>query len=137
MNGIGNWFRQLSHKISDGFRRFMAGRYGTDRLNTVILVAGVIVCILPMFIRNPVLTLLFTLISYGLMFWAIFRMFSRNTYQRHKENSRFLMMIDNITDRNYKYFECPRCHQAVRVPRKKGKISITCPKCKEKFVRKT
>ena len=33
-------------KIGDGFRRFMSGRYGTDKLNMFILGAGVVFCLL-------------------------------------------------------------------------------------------
>ena len=71
------------------------------------------------------------------MLWAMFRCFSRNTYQRYRENRKYLMLLDRIKDREHRYFECPKCRQPVRVPRGKGKISITCPKCKEKFVKNT
>ncbi len=39
--------------------------------------------------------------------------------------------------RYYKYFNCPNCNQKVRVPKGKGKIEITCPKCHTSFIRKT
>ncbi len=39
--------------------------------------------------------------------------------------------------RYYKYFNCPNCNQKVRVPKGKGKIEITCPKCRTSFIRKT
>ena len=118
-------------------RQFMAGRYGTDKLNTCILVLGVIVSIVAAILRNPWLTLVFATLSYVLMFWAIFRTFSRNTYKRYQENRKFLMLLDRIKDRKHRYYSCPRCRQPVRVPRGKGKIAITCPKCKEKFIKKT
>ncbi len=123
--------------IRNRFRNFMIGRYGNDKLNMAILVVGVICCVLGMFIPVPAVKLGLTAVSYGLMFWAIFRCFSRKTYKRYRENRRYLMLLDRIKDRQHRYFECPKCHQPVRVPRGKGKISITCPKCKEKFVKKT
>ena len=123
-------------KISDAFRRFMMGRYGTDKLNMAILGTGVALCLLVMFIRG-LLGLVLTLLSYCLMFWAIFRMFSRNTYKRYRENRKYLQLMERIKDREHRYFDCPRCRQPVRVPRGKGKIAITCPKCKEKFIKKT
>ena len=46
-------------------------------------------------------------------------------------------LFDRLKDRQHRYFDCPKCHQMVRVPRGKGKISITCPRCREKFVKKT
>ena len=132
-----NWFRRLGEKISAGMRRFMTGRYGTDKLNMVILSAGLIACLLSLFIRLPLVNLILTLLSYGLMIWAIFRALSRNTYKRYRENSRYLTFLKRFQDKEHRYYCCPRCHQSVRVPRGKGKIAITCPKCKEKFIRKT
>ena len=124
-------------KFKSWLRHFMAGRYGTDKLNTCILVLGVTVSIVAAILRDPLLTLILATISYVLMFWAIFRTFSRNTYKRYRENRKFLMLLDRIKDRDHRYFTCPRCRQPVRVPRGKGKIAITCPKCKEKFIKKT
>ena len=125
------------NKISVWFRRFMQGRYGTDKLNTAILVSGLVACLLSMFIRLPLLNWFLTLLSYALMGWAIFRSLSRNTYKRYRENRKYLRILERFKDREHKYFDCPRCHQPVRVPRGKGKISISCPKCKEKFIRKS
>jgi ribosomal protein L37AE/L43A len=68
---------------------------------------------------------------------AIFRTLSRNTYKRYQENRKFLALQQRIKDRDHRYFSCPRCKQTVRVPRGKGKIAISCPKCKEKFIKKT
>ena len=137
MNGFGGWLRQLGAKMSAHMRNFMMGRYGTDKLNTAILITGVIASILTVFTTNDSLDLALTVISYGFMIWAIFRSFSRNTYKRYQENRKYLQLLDRIKDRQNRYFNCPRCRQVVRVPRGKGKIAITCPKCKEKFVRKT
>jgi len=137
MNQKGGWFRQLGARMRAGVQRFMVGRYGTDKLNMYILGFGVMVCLLSLFIRVPLANLILTVLSYVLMFWAIFRTFSRNTYKRYQENRRFLMLLDRVKDRQHKYFDCPKCRQPVRVPRGKGKIAITCPKCAEKFIRKS
>ena len=115
----------------------MAGRYGTDKLNMVILSVGLAVSLLSVFFRYPPVNLLLVVLSYGLMIWAIWRTLSRNTYQRYQENRKFLQLVGRAKDRNNRYFDCPKCRQLVRVPRGKGKISITCPRCKEKFIRKT
>ena len=137
MNGIGSWFRQFTAKLSMDLRSFMAGRYGTDRLNMVILCAGLFCSLLSVWIHKVPLNLIFWALSYGLMIWAIFRSLSRNTYKRYQENRKFLQITGRLKDRNNRYFDCPKCRQLVRVPRGKGKISITCPRCHEKFIRKT
>ncbi|MBE6957533.1 MAG: hypothetical protein E7447_00070 [Ruminococcaceae bacterium] len=125
------------NKIKQALQRFMMGRYGTDKLNTWILGAGLVLCIVSMFIHFAPVNWALTTCSYALMFLAIFRTLSRNTYKRYRENRRFLMILDRFKDREHRYFDCPKCRQPVRVPRGKGKIMITCPKCREKFQKKT
>lgn len=137
MNGISGWFRQFTAKLSAGLRQFMMGRYGTDRLNMAILGVGLCASLLSVVFQSTSLNLVFFLLSYGMMIWAIWRSLSRNTYRRYQENRKFLQFFDRIKDRQNRYFDCPKCRQMVRVPRGKGKIAITCPRCKEKFIRKT
>lgn len=137
MNRMVKFFRQLAVGIRQGLRHFMLGRYGTDKLNMAILGMGLALCLAARIFRLPLVDLLFIVLSYGLMFWAIFRMLSRNIYKRYQENRKYLRFLERIRDREHRYFDCPRCRQPVRVPRGKGKIAITCPKCKEKFIRKT
>ena len=137
MDGIGGWFRQFSAKMAAGLRSFMAGRYGTDRLNMVILCSGLGASILSVLVPVQPFNLVFWALSYALMIWAIFRSLSRNTYKRYQENRKFLQIFDRLKDRQHRYFDCPKCRQMVRVPRGKGKISITCPRCREKFIKKT
>ena len=124
-----------------GFRgwlqRFMAGRYGPDKLNSFLLWTAVILMVIGRFIPSITVKLILMAVYFTLWGWSIFRMLSRNTYRRYRENRRFLLLIDRFRDRQHRYFDCPSCRQSVRVPRGKGKIAITCPKCREKFVRKT
>ena len=137
MNGFSGWFRQFTAKLSAGLRNFMAGRYGTDRLNMAILSVGLVASLLSVLIKFAPVNLVLFVLSYGMMFWAIFRTLSRNTYKRYQENRKFLQLTGRMKDREHRYFDCPKCRQMVRVPRGKGKISITCPRCREKFVKKT
>ena len=137
MNGFGNWLRNMGAKLAYGIRRFMTGRYGTDKLNMTILGVGLGISLISMFIHFIPVNLALTVLSYGLMAWAIFRTLSRNTYKRYQENRKYLMFLQKLKDKDHRYFDCPRCRQQVRVPKGKGKIAISCPKCREKFIRKT
>lgn len=137
MNGFSDWFRSVGAKVSAALRGFMVGRYGTDQLNMVILGGGLAASLLSVWIRKPGLSVFLFLLSYGLMIWAIFRSMSRNTYKRYRENRVFQQFFARLKDRQNRYFDCPKCRQTVRVPRGKGKIAITCPRCHEKFVKKT
>ena len=129
--------RQFLQRLGYALRNFMVGRYGTDKLNMVILSAGLAACLISALVDSVKVNLLLTGVSYGLMIWALCRSFSRNTYKRYQENRKFLQFFDRLKDREHRYYDCPKCRQVVRVPRGKGKIAITCPKCKERFVKKT
>jgi len=137
MKGIGGWFRNLAARLSAGFHRFMQGRYGGDKLNIALVWVSFGAFLISLFIPFKLVKLALLLVYYGVLGLAIFRMLSRNTYKRYQENRKYLRMIERIRDREHKHFDCPRCRQPVRVPRGKGKIAITCPKCKEKFTRKS
>lgn len=136
-------FRRIGQRVSDGIRQFMFGRYGLDQLNVVLMVASVALCLISfLFSRiNAVwtvaLSFVLNLLSYVLLFWYILRAFSRNIEKRNRENRRFLAFRSRLTDKQNRYYRCPNCKQTVRVPRGRGKICIKCPKCSEKFVRKS
>ena len=137
MNKFSLWLRQATSRFYAGFHNFMSGRYGSDRLNMVILGLGLLASILSSLFARSIAGTVFWFLSYALMIWAIFRALSRNTYKRYQENRTFLLFFDRLKDRNNRYFNCPKCHQTVRVPRGKGKISITCPKCGTQFIKKS
>ena len=124
-------------KIRDGFRRFMQGRYGSDKLNRTLVWVAFGAYIISLFIPVAAVKLGLILVSYVLIAWSFIRMLSRNVYKRYQENRKFLQFVERFKDREHRYYDCPRCRQPVRVPRGKGKIAISCPKCKEKFIRKT
>ena len=137
MNGFGNWLRQFAYKLRSTLQRFMEGRYGTDKLNMAILCTGLAFSLLSSIFPGAGGKLSFTTVAYIFMFVAIFRTLSRNIYKRYEENRKFLMFFQKLKDKEHRYFNCPRCRQQVRVPKGKGKISITCPKCGEKFIKTT
>lgn len=129
--------RNFFNRLADGFRRFMMGRYGNDKLNMTLLVVALVVCFVNLFLPKSPAKLALVLVYYGILGYALFRTFSRNTYKRYQENRKYLQFIERLRDREHRYYDCPKCRQQVRVPKGKGKISITCPKCKEKFIKKT
>ena len=136
----------MFRRIGAALRRFNYRRYGSDQLNMAILVAAVLVSltnsVLTVFLREStvysgIVAPILSVIVYGLLIYSFFRMFSRNIYKRQRENRRFTQLWMRLKDRNNRYFRCPNCKQTVRVPRGRGKICIRCPKCGEKFTRKT
>ena len=131
--------------IRNWLRNFMIGRYGPDQLNMALLIVAVIIGIVGSLINFPIVSLL----GDAILIYALFRLFSKNIYARRRENDRFLRFWSPIKTkiknkavqiksmRYYKFFVCPGCKKTLRVPRKKGKIQITCPKCGERFIKKT
>lgn len=117
----------------------MYGRYGTDKLNMALLALTAVLLLVGSLGARYLAEWLsvFNLLAYVPLIWSIFRMYSRNIEGRRRENAAFLRFFTRLKDRENCYFTCPRCKQAVRVPRGKGRINIRCPKCGEQFVKKT
>ncbi len=127
------------------FKKFMNGRYGGDQFSMVLLVTSILLMIIG---RLTGLSL-FIFISYIPLIFSIYRMFSKDIAKRRMENYKFSIFISPIYSKykkiqrrfkerkTYKYFKCPNCHTELRLPKGKGRIKITCPKCKEKFEGRT
>ena len=60
-------FRQFMAQLTARLRRFMVGRYGTDRLNMSILGAGLAACLISSFFHNAPINLLLTVEGSGLI----------------------------------------------------------------------
>ena len=115
----------------------MEGRYGNDKLNMLLLGISLGAMLVDLFLPVGIFKLILWILSYGLVIWAICRTLSRNIYKRYEENRKYLQFCAQFKDRQHRYYNCPKCRQRVRVPRGKGKIAITCPRCRERFIRKT
>ena len=141
--------------MKERLRKFMEGRYGADELNRFLTVCGWVLLltgfVLSAFSGKVLLSIgsLLVTLSWALLIFSIFRSLSKNTSQRASENYKYFVYKNKVTgwfrrlktrwqDRKvHRYFRCPQCHATVRVPKGKGKIRITCPKCKHQFVKKS
>ena len=131
--------------MKERMQRFMAGRYGNDQLNQFIFIGAIISMVLEIITRQS----LFYTLTLVLLILAYVRVFSRNINKRYEENMKFLQKKDAILNkfrkqkyyaaqrRNYHIYTCPQCKQKIRIPKGKGKISITCPKCRTSFIKKS
>lgn len=127
------------------FARFMQGRNGVDQLSQFLNVVVLILLVVSIFTKSIILDWL----PFVLMGYMYFRIFSRNIAKRSVENQKFCnMRYDLAIKKNkwkkereqkkiYRFFRCPMCKQKVRVPKGRGKICITCPKCRQEFVRRS
>lgn len=128
------------------FRNFMRGRHGIDQLTIALLVMVLIVNIGMLFLADSILLRIMMIL---LLVICYMRVFSKNIFRRSQENARFLRCYDLWKERislkrrrlrehqTYRFFRCPACGQKLRVPKRKGKITITCAKCGHRFDGKT
>ena len=131
--------------MKERMQRFMAGRYGNDQLNQFIFIVAIISMVLEIITRQS----LFYTLTLVLLILDYVRVFSRNINKRYEENMKFLQKKDAILNkfrkqkyyaaqrRNFHIYTCPQCKQKIRIPKGKGKISITCPKCRTSFIKKS
>ena len=131
-------------------RRVMAGRYGNDQLGNFLFAVYLLLFVLQLMFRTTVISPVCILLSYFVIILYFFRCLSRNIYKRQMENQKFLKAWNPV--KNYfkfcrlrmkersgtkKLYRCPKCHQTIRVPKGRGNIAISCPKCRFEFIKKT
>ena len=133
--------KQLAQKL----QQFMVGRYGNDEFTLFLSIAGLILGLLANFKYLGFLYYLGAI----LIFFSLFRTLSKNYNARRKELNWYLLwsakpkaeiklLINRIQEREtHKYFKCKKCKAVLRVPKGRGKIEITCPKCRAKVIKKT
>ena len=129
--------------MKEKFMRFMYGRYGVDPFSRFLILVTFITAVSANIFDSRILSML----SWACLFYAYFRIFSKNIYKRTAENQAFLKKTAGIRTWFYKQkslmvqrkthriFKCPTCRQKIRVPKGKGRIEIRCPKCNTKFIK--
>ncbi len=144
-----NFLRKLMAK----FQQFMVGRYGNDQFTLFLSISGLICSSLSNFLRHfralYVVGTIVYFIGTLMIFYAVFRTFSKNYGARRKELNWYLcasekpkaeikILFSRIRDRKtHRYYKCKSCKAVMRVPKGRGKIEITCPKCRVKVIKKT
>lgn len=129
----------------DKIKKFMYGRNGGDQLSMALIILSIIFTF-----GGQLLKLQWVIIiGYIPLGLSLFRVFSKDVSKRRMENYKFAMLLSPIYSRfkntqkkvkdrkDYKYYKCPNCKQQLRVPKGKGKIVVTCSKCKTKFNKTT
>lgn len=124
-------FRNYLYKIA----YYLRDSYGFDNFSKYLLILGFILSIS----RYTII------VGYAIVIYGTWRVFSKNKYKRQRElvvfenclftiKQRFYRCKSSILGfRQYKIFKCPECSQKLRVPRKKGKLVVTCKKCGTEF----
>lgn len=117
---------------------FFEGRNGLDDLSKVLIWPCLILMLISSFIPLDWLRSVLYFLSLAGIIYAYFRVFSKNLAKRQAENNAYVSWKNRLKQcRTHKFYRCPQCRTWLRVPRGKGKISITCRACGEKFIKKT
>ena len=145
-------------KFKEKLYRFAYGRNGVDQLyyfglilTFVFMIADFILQLaLPEGMAKTVIGLCLSTASTVTFVWILFRAMSRNIIKRRKENANFLKALRavkrffsgntsrgtksyNRDDAYYIFRDCTRCCSTLRLPRKKGKHRVKCPRCSHSF----
>ena len=128
-------------KFGDRYIKFMKDRYGIDELYKFLLLICFVLLVINTFVSNNIIRLFEVL----LIVIIFYRYMSKNIKLRKKENDKYLEIKDKIIklfdynkkkykDRNtHMYKKCPKCKQKIRLPLKKGKHTVKCPNCSNRF----
>lgn len=129
--------------MREKFMRFMQGRNGMDDLGKALNTIALVLLIISIFTRWGITYILALVV----IVYMYFRIFSKNIPKRYAENQKYRNFRYDLTikwnnkkkewaqRKIYRFYRCPMCRQKVRVPRGRGKICITCPKCRTEFVK--
>ena len=136
-------------KLKKSIYNFMQGRYGIDTLGDYMIRFGMLLIIINLFVKSAFLSLLILI----LVIYTYVRILSKNYEKRSRQNEWFLDHTEGFRNklegflrkqsvharirRTHRIFVCPGCRQKIKVPKGKGKVVITCPKCRVEFTRKT
>ena len=142
--------KSLKQRFQENFGTFMYGRNGMDQLSQFMLYLSlflmiVSVILLSAFRRSSIASTILDYAAIVILIFSYFRAFSHKVEKRRKENLKYLNAIHPISNwfrlrrqrfqmrENYKLFLCPKCKTTLRVPKGKGRINLTCPRCHTKF----
>lgn len=131
--------------MKERVQRWMIGRYGFDELSKVHLGVTIALMLVSMFTKSSILYIL----ALVLLVYCYYRAFSKNIGKRQQENQKYRnMRYQSVIKWNafknrqtqkktHRFYKCPQCKQTVRVPKGRGRICITCPKCRMEFIKKS
>ena len=148
-------------KFKEKFIRFMYGRYGVYGLDelykflsyasiVLIILAFIASTVIPSGVAKVIVTSSFTALIFLTVGFNLFRFFSKNIVARRKENERFVRLrkaLKRFFTLNTSYGtrsanrdgetlifrDCTYCGSVLRLPRRKGRNKVKCPRCSKSF----
>ena len=133
MGFFGRWRERIA--------RFMMGRYGADSLYYFLIFIYFALVVANLFVDS----LIISFSEFALLVYITFRFLSRNIYKRQRENLFFLKITEKPRElfklikckfrdrKTHVYKKCPSCKNNLRLPKSKGRHTVACPCCQNRF----
>ena len=121
---------------------FFSCRNGFDALGRTFLCLALILFVAGSMIPIALLSTVSYYLALAMTFYVYLRAFSRNIEKCQAQNAKYIEWRNYHKLRfqqrkTHRFYSCPQCKQHLRVPKGRGKISITCNRCGSSFVKKT
>ena len=142
-------FQRLGYKLQE----FMIGRNGPDDLSRFSLVLALVFIVLGAFVPVPFFDVVCPVLALAALGYSYWRICSRNLAARDAENRAYVSWRTKASapfrswyahakewqkyHKTHRIFRCKSCGQSLRVPKGKGTVRVTCPKCKQSFMAKS
>lgn len=139
----GDNMRQWLEQWRAFYTNWMKERYGKDELNQFLLLVSLILLLASLFFPK-------TLYLAGIpLIFALYRWYSKDFAKRRQERNLYIRLFEDTVQwfkvqkrkwadrKTHVYFTCEHCKTVFRVPKGKGTIEVTCPKCGDKKIRKS
>lgn len=143
----------VAGKFSERLQRMMVGRNGPDEFARLFIWIAFILLIISFFMGDGTVRAVFSAAMIGCLVYCYVRMFSKNIAARSRENHAYVRLRMRVTEpfskllvrirdqrtygKEYRFYRCERCGQRLRVPKGKGSVKVTCPKCGTSFKTKS
>lgn len=143
----------VAGKFNERLQRMMVGRNGPDEFARLFIWIALVLLVVSLFIGDGTARAVFSGAMIGCLVYCYVRMFSRNIAARSRENRAYVnfrmracepfsKILARIRDqrtygKDYRFYRCERCGQRLRVPKGKGSVKVTCPKCGTSFKAKS
>ena len=135
----------MFYRLRNTLMRFMAGRYGTDKLNNVLFWAYMVLWLVGRFFRRGVVGWALSTLGTVIAVVFVWRTLSRDIPRRQAENERFIRFWTPIAAwfrqlgvrlrdiRRWRYRTCPYCSARLRLSIRRGRRTVTCSRCHSQF----
>ena len=120
--------------------QLMVGRNGNDPLGYATMALYFVVFAVNSFVN----TIYLTVLGFLIILLMFYRMLSRDIARRRSENERFMRLFNKVKAffkqtalrikelKTHRYRTCPGCKVTLRLPVKRGKHTVVCPRCKRR-----